>query len=154
MQIGDYVSRNSYNNDTIFKIVDIKNDVAILKGVDIRLFADSNIDDLEKCDYVNKDEELIDSIMIRKDLDRSEYFYLPAKILQIDGDKSYLDKCLEFYKKNKIMAFGKVLKEEDMSKYIYKYLEEIKPDVLVITGHDAFNRKNGDESDLNNYKNP
>ena len=54
LQIGDYVSRNSYNNDTIFKIVDIKNDVAILKGVDIRLFADSNIDDLVKCDYENK----------------------------------------------------------------------------------------------------
>ena len=72
LQIGDYVSRNSYNNDTIFKIVDIKNDVAILKGVDIRLFADSNIDDLEKCDYVNKDEQLIESIMIRKVLDRSE----------------------------------------------------------------------------------
>ena len=46
--IGDYVSRNSYNNDTVFKIIDIDNDVAYLKGVNIRLKADSNLTDLKK----------------------------------------------------------------------------------------------------------
>ena len=29
--IGDLVTRNSYNNDTIFKIVDIDSDIAYLK---------------------------------------------------------------------------------------------------------------------------
>ena len=41
--IGDLVTRNSYNNDIIFKIVDIDNDIAILEGVNIRLSADSKL---------------------------------------------------------------------------------------------------------------
>jgi len=84
--IGDYVSRESYNHDMIFKIVEIKKDIAILKGVDLRLFADSNINDLVKCSYDNNDDELISSIILKDNLDRSEYFYLPAKILHIDAD--------------------------------------------------------------------
>ena len=152
LQIGDYVSRNSYNNDTIFKIVDIKNDVAILKGVDIRLFADSNIDDLEKCDYVNKDEELIDSIIIRKDLDRSEYFYLPAKVLHIDGDKDYLNRCLDFYKKANILAIGEHINEGELYNAVPKLLRKYKPDIMIITGHDSIN-KSKDINNINNYKN-
>ena len=153
-KIGDYVTRNSYDNDIIFVIVEINEMEAILKGLNMRLIANSPLDDLVIYED-DREDEFLEKVNNENFFcnDRNDYFYLPAKILQIDGDKSYLDKCLEFYKKNKIMAFGKVLKEEDMSKYVYKYLEEIKPDVLVITGHDAFNRKNGDESDLNNYKN-
>ena len=44
--IGDYVTRNSYNNDIIFKIIDIKGDMYYLKGVTIRLLVDSPKDDL------------------------------------------------------------------------------------------------------------
>ena len=51
------------------------------------------------------------------------------------------------------MAFGKVMKEEDMSKNIGKYLEEYKPDVLVITGHDAYYRRKGSKDNIDNYKN-
>ena len=40
-KIGDYVTRDSYNNDIVFVIVDIKNDEAILKGFDLRLIANS-----------------------------------------------------------------------------------------------------------------
>ena len=32
-------------------------------------------------------------------------------------------------------------------------LEEYRPDVLIITGHDAYYRKEGNIDDLNNYKN-
>ena len=44
--IGDLVSRDSYHNDIVFEIVDIENDVAILRGVDVRLCADSLLTDL------------------------------------------------------------------------------------------------------------
>ena len=47
-KIGDVVTRNSYNNDIIFTIIDIKDDIAYLKGIDVRLYADSSLDDLEK----------------------------------------------------------------------------------------------------------
>lgn len=152
LQIGDFVTRNSYNNDTIFKIVDIKNDIVILKGVDIRLFADSKIDDLVKCDYVNKDDELISSIIIREDLDRSEYFYLPAKILHIDGDRDYLNRCMEFYKKANIFAIGEHIKETDLAASVPRLLKKYKPDIMIITGHDSIN-KSMDINNINNYKN-
>ena len=32
-------------------------------------------------------------------------------------------------------------------------LKEYKPDIVIITGHDAYIRKKGDINDLNNYKN-
>ena len=156
-KVGDYVTRSSYDNDIVFIITDIVNDEAILKGFDVRLIANSPLSDLNLCtDEDKRDsflEELVNdgSILDRKD--RDDFFYLPAKILHLDGDKDYLEKCLEFYRKNRIMAFGRTLKEEDMYKDIYKYLSEIKPDILIITGHDAYTKKNNDKSDLNNYKN-
>ena len=152
INIGDFVTRNSYNNDTIFKVVDIKSDIAILKGVDIRLFADSKLSDLVKCEYVNKDDEIECSLIVKEKLDRSEYFYLPAKVLHIDGDKDYLTRCLDFYKKVNIYAVGEHINERDLPNVIYKLLKKYKPDILIITGHDSIN-KSKDINDINNYKN-
>ena len=51
---------------------------------------------------------LIDDIDLLDDnLDRGEFFYLPAKVLHIDSDEEYLSRCLKFYKKNGIMAICK-----------------------------------------------
>ena len=49
--IGDIVTRNSYDNDIFFEIVDINSDIAYLKGINIRLEADSDINDLVKVKY-------------------------------------------------------------------------------------------------------
>ena len=51
--IDDYVSRNSYNNDIVFKIVSIKDSKVILKGKDVRLIADSEVSDLRKVELLN-----------------------------------------------------------------------------------------------------
>lgn len=40
-----------------------------------------------------------------------------------------------------------------MPKMITKLLSETNPDILVITGHDAYDAKAGDEKNINNYKN-
>ena len=149
---GNYVTRNSYNNDTVFIIIDIKDDIAYLKGVDIRLFADSKLDDLVKCDYINSDDDFRSSIIVRDNMDRSEFFYIPAKILHIDGDKDYLNRCLDFYKKANVYAIGEYVNESDVSKITPKLLEKYKPDIVIITGHDAIN-KNQDINNINNYKN-
>ena len=45
-KIGDAVTRKSYNNDIVFKIIDIKDKMYILKGINVRLVADSTLDDL------------------------------------------------------------------------------------------------------------
>ena len=74
--IGDLVTRNSYNNDIVFKIVDIDNDIAILEGVDIRLSADSKLDDLKKEMKVESDD---DSILDRFDSNNLVWSYQTPK---------------------------------------------------------------------------
>ena len=154
-KIGDFVTRNSYNNDILFTIIDIKDDIAYLKGIDVRLYADSSLDDLEEADVdydTNNDRNDAKKIKDMLNLDRSEYFYLPGKILHIDGDKDYLRRCIDFYKDMYLEAYGVNLDEDDFSKEITSCLEKYNPDILVITGHDSF-KKNKDKSDLANYQN-
>lgn len=149
---GDYVTRKSYDHDTIFKVLNIQCDICYLKGVDVRLYADSMITDLVI--YKNKNNDNFDEVAEDIELlDRSEYFFMPAKILHFDGDAEYLQRCLKFYKKVKIKAVGKVVKEELLPSKIYKYLQEYRPDIVIITGHDAYYRKKGTQDDINNYKN-
>ncbi|MBE5962282.1 MAG: sporulation peptidase YabG [Lachnospiraceae bacterium] len=47
MNVGDIVTRKSYNNDIFFIIESIYGNHAVLSGLDYRLTADTNIDDLE-----------------------------------------------------------------------------------------------------------
>lgn len=85
-KVGDAVTRKSYNNDIIFKISNIDGNVYYLKGINVRLIADSDSDDLIHYDGDNKitDSDLIERI--DEKLDRSDFFYLPGKILHIDTD--------------------------------------------------------------------
>ena len=149
-KVGDLVTRNSYNNDIVFEIMSIEDNICYLRGVFVRLCADSDISDLKK--YV--DEDLNDNfepiLEEYRDLDRNEYFYLPGRILHLDGDKNFLDKCMDFYKRNKIKAYGIYLDESEFSKNVYNYLEKYNPDILVLTGHDALYRK---KRNNNSYKN-
>ena len=140
LNIGDYVTRNSYNNDIIFEVIDIRNNMVNLKGVTVRLFADSPIDDLILYDNGKEIDGFTPNIEEYRNLDRNEYFYLPGRVLHLDGDKEYLDKCMKFYKSNKIMAYGLYIKEENMSRDMLMLLEKYNPDILVITGHDSFSK--------------
>lgn len=153
--IGDIVTRNSYHNDTFFVIVRIEENIAYLKGINLRLFADSDLSDLVKVDNkdIVDDERITSSITSELNLDRSEFFYLPGKILHIDGDEDYLNRCMSFYKKLNIMAYGLCLKEADIKTEIGGYLEKLNPDIVVITGHDAYYKRKGSEDNVMNYKN-
>ena len=58
---GDIVSRNSYGNDIIFSVKRIiklanKKEIAILKGIDVRVEADAPIEDLK---IVSKEETIL-----------------------------------------------------------------------------------------------
>lgn len=138
--VGDYVTRNSYNNDIIFKIIDIRDEVYYLKGVSVRLYADSFKDDLVMCDDIVDTDNFRPSIDEYRDLNRNEYFYLPGRILHLDGDEEYLEKCMAFYKKSKVKAYGLYLKESDMPSQVGSLLKKYNPDILVLTGHDSFSR--------------
>ena len=157
-KVGDIVSRKSYNNDILFKIIDISDDVVALKGVDLRLYADSDIEDLTKelgkeNKYKEKDREIINKNLSSVDLNRDEYFYLPGKILHIDADEEYLERCINFYHDLNVQAYGLTIKENDIYKDLEKYLNEYSPDILVITGHDAYYKKKNDINNLDNYQN-
>jgi len=151
-QLGDLVTRKSYDNDIVFKIVGIREDNYILKGVFVRLFADSPKDDL-KIHSDLEDDDFTPDIDGYRSLERNEYFYLPGRILHIDGDKEYLDRCLKFYKDYNVLAYGIHSKESEVPKNIRRYLEETNADIVVITGHDAYYKKKGSQDDLNAYKN-
>ena len=149
---GDYVTRKSYNNDTIFKILNIKDGVCYLKGENVRLYADSPIEDLVLYTE-NRKDNFEYKVTNNDNLDRNEYFYMPAKILHCDGDEEYLNRCLNYYKQNNLKAFGKVVSEEELPNKINKYLLECNPDIVIITGHDAYYPKKGSKTNLNNYSN-
>lgn len=148
IKIGDFVTRKSYSNDIIFKVIDIKNDIYYLCGKWVRLYADSPLSDLVVAE--DFDDSFECEIEEFSNLDRNDYFYLPGRVLHLDGDKDFLDKCMKFYSKNKIKANGIYLKECDFKYNIRKYLEMYNPDILIITGHDSMYKRSRDG---NNYKN-
>ena len=94
IKCGDFVTRNSYNNDTVFKVINIQKEVYYLKGVEVRLFADAFLSDLEKVEYKFDDNVELD---LEIPMERDDYFYLIPKIMHFDGDKEYLKRCLDFY---------------------------------------------------------
>ncbi len=178
MNIGDMVTRKSYNNDIIFKIVSFIIDsnnqkIAILKGVAFRVLADSNIEDLEIVNQKELREILIDTSIekiINKTIKTSQerkigrslakvqqanpnIYGIPGKVLQIDGDKEYLKICLDVYTELGIPAVGVSIPEANQHKEVLRLLKKHNPDILVITGHDSITSKGRDLKDLNNYRN-
>ena len=141
LKVGDYVTRKKYGNDILFKVDKIANNVIYLKGVDVRLYADSKADDLVLATISKKKDE----IDILRTLNDKDYFYIPGSILHVDSDSDYLDKCQEYYKKQKVKCYGYTYKESSFSSNIKSLLSVHNPNILVITGHDAYykNTKNG-----------
>lgn len=135
-KIGDLVTRKKYGNDIIFKIVNIEQNKVILKGLDIRLYADSYIDDLV-LSGIRQDEDDDTEIRIDKKKE-NDYFYIPGLILHIDSDKDYLIKCENYYKKNKVNFIGYIFEEKDFQIKINSLIKKHTPDIIVVTGHDAY----------------
>ena len=152
-KIGDLVSRKSHNNDVLFRIISINNNIAKLLGVNVRLQADSDITDLVISNNSEDDDEIIDRNIKNFNFDRTNYFYLPGKILHIDGDENYLERSMKFYENIGIKANGLCLDEKEIYSKINNLIKEYRPDILVITGHDAYYKKKGSKEDINNYQN-
>ena len=52
-----------------------------------------------------------------------------------------------------VQAYGLKLKEDAIPEEIKSYLKKLKPDIVIITGHDFFYKNKKDISDINNYRN-
>jgi len=118
----------------------------------MRLYADSPYNDLTICNEP-KEEIFNNDYRMSKSTEKNDYFYLPGKILHIDGDNEYLDKCLKYYKLSGVYAIGKKIREENIYEQIGTLLKDYKPDIVIITGHDAYYKKKGSIKDNDNYKN-
>ncbi|MBO6243484.1 MAG: hypothetical protein J6O41_02815 [Clostridia bacterium] len=158
---GDIVVRKSHNKDIIFlvsRIIDIKDKkLVILKGVVNRIEVDSYIDDLELIDKKRLKKELnyfndrikkrIEKIKLSerdnltlKNRHTMEKF-ITGKILHLDGDRRYSEKSLYYYRKLGLNAVVKNISENKQPQVVYKLLKQYNPDILVVTGHDRYDKK-------------
>ncbi len=165
---GDIVGRKSYGKD-IFFIVDkilkttLNNEFAILKGLNIRIMADSPIEDLEiisKQDVINSikssDKYLENRIKKNKDkiinnLTRQRIY--TGKILHLDGDRKYSEKSARYYNKLGLNAVVKNIIENRQAKVVISLLNKYNPDILVITGHDSMLKNGSNYNNVYNYRN-
>jgi spore coat assembly protein len=163
MRIGDYVVRKSYGKDVIFRIQEMNDHVAVLKGVEFRLLADAPMDDLEETDAPVSESDTRGVSMLKESRLRvnrgrnagAPYFEVPGTILHLDGDRSYLKKSIDLYNELHIPAEGYHLHESEMAEALRQLLPQVQPDIVVITGHDAIlkHRFDGDKQNIKNYKN-
>lgn len=179
-KIKDLVGRKSYGCDILFRIIDMKEkngkQIAILFGEEYRLIADAPLNDLILIDHRKKIEmtkeyrslEENSFRLFQQELERLKYeqeydstngyeyspnyFQLPGKVLHIDGDPNYLEKCLNLYKKIGVPITGIHCDEKEMPYQITPLLEHYRPDILVITGHDSYSKAKGTIEDLNAYR--
>ena len=175
---GDVVTRKSYSGDIFFKVVKIKHggkkETAVLKGMDVRLLADAPVSDLElkdatdifkfrhnciqrNMDYMKKihseRSEMREKRLLRGGQNGDEFYEIPGKVLHLDGDEEYLVKCLATYKQVDVDAVGFTIDEEEQPQKVVSLLKEYKPDILILTGHDAFIKGAEDFSKIDNYRN-
>ncbi|MEH7304491.1 sporulation peptidase YabG [Neobacillus drentensis] len=180
IKLNDIVGRRSYNCDILFRIIDVRkiNDqkCAVLYGEDFRLVADAPYEDLVvidpnqraklKNEYRTLEEQSfrlfsqdVELIKHRQEYEAtggyvkpSNYFQIPGKVLHLDGDPSYLRKCMTVYEKVGIPVMGIHCNEKEMPERIGNLIDMYRPDILVITGHDAYSKAKGKMTDINAYR--
>ncbi|WP_096186142.1 sporulation peptidase YabG [Evansella halocellulosilytica] len=174
---GNIVGRSSYNCDIVFRVKQVEGNTAILHGEDMRLIADAPLKDLiileeterkkrenhqkakeENCYQLFRQERKL----IREKTEfevtsgytkKNDYFEVPGRVLHIDGDPLYLKKCTEVYDKLGVPVYGVHVKEKEMPLQTASLIEMVRPDILVITGHDAYSKNKGSKQDMKAYRN-
>lgn len=162
MQLGEFVVRKSYGRDVVFRIQQADRSLAILKGVQFRLLADAPLEDLEPAEEPVQ-EEMRGFSRMKQSLRRTAgeeaaeepYFEVPGTILHLDGDRMYLQKSMSLYSELQIPAQGYHLREADMAEALRELLPKIRPDIVVITGHDGIVKHgfDGNRHNIRNYRN-
>ncbi|WP_407272212.1 sporulation peptidase YabG [Radiobacillus sp. PE A8.2] len=176
LSIGELVTRSSYQHDIVFRVSNIEERTVLLHGEDIRLEADADPDDLvliegrdlETRRKKQKDKEDYSFRLFRQDFQLmkekrdyestsgyhqpNNYFQIPARVLHLDGDRLYLKKCIDLYQRMGLQVHGVHLDEKEMPSKIGALVKKIQPDMIVITGHDAFSRNKGAKNDIRAYR--
>lgn len=180
--VGDLVIRKSHGGDIVFKVTKIFESEmgqthCLLKGMHLRLVADAPVEDLERVAAEHLRNEILrtehihdDSlkrVMMRRSTDwktinmnrsdnskKYDFFELPGRVLHLDGDEEYLAMCLKTYNQMNMEAVGRCIEESKQSEHVIALVDEYRPDILVLTGHDALlGGGKKDFRDINNYRN-
>ena len=158
---GDIVSKRFSNSNILYSVEKITKDlngrdVAILKGIIVRIVETVYLDKLVIIDNDKLDDSLrsLDSKInerinnfIKNGKEDSKYKeryfgdIKSGKILHLDGDKLYSEKSSRYYKKMGLNAIVKNIPEKKQHLKVKEYIEKYNPDILVLTGHDR-NDKN------------
>lgn len=136
----------------VYTLEDSSNVDVLLKGYTHRIIKRVSKEMIEVAskELIDKENKIKERyISINQNIRKNKVLY--GTILHIDGDKDYLSSCLDFYKEMNIYAWGIYIKEKEIENKILAILNEINPDIIVITGHDNYNGKG--LKDLNNYEN-
>lgn len=178
-KVGDRVARKSYGKDVYFIVIDADSSagIATIKGMEVRLLADAPFEDLERIteddwqaymlQHSRQEAESLRIIRTRRLVDKEkqmlrsgvklrgskEFFERPGKVLHLDGDGTYLKKCMLFYKELGLPAYGHHVSEERMAEVLPHFFDAYQPDILILTGHDGLIRKGQDFSEVYNYRN-
>ncbi|MDN5346509.1 MAG: spore coat assemly protein [Clostridia bacterium] len=160
-------------------VTDKGEQTAILRGLDVRLLADAPLDDLElrpaeqvlryRHNEIQKYSGRFRRILQRRELERDllfrgersekteedeqNFFEIPGKVLHIDGDEEYLEKCLHAYKQLNLPAQGYHISEDKQKDQVTELLKKHTPNILILTGHDGFIKEKGDFTSLDSYRN-
>jgi spore coat assembly protein len=169
LNIGDIVTRKSYNGDIYFRITDIirNKDQTLsysLKGLLYRLHADSDSHDLLKVDandaYLNTKRSVTSATKHASPKEQMRilpFLSIPktrsCKILHFDADEDFLQICINHYKKFGIEIIGKLYSEDEQPKVVIDHLERYGPDILVLTGHDSIKKGTNDLFSTRSYYN-
>ena len=152
-KIGDIVARSSYELDTMFRIERLDRDIAQLKGVFFRFNADAPISDIELvCDDELRgakmaEEKKIAEVMPPPNLEKirnlrqDSNFYISGRILHVDGDDEYLERSAKLYENANVYATTIFVKEPLMAEKVPDLVRQLRPNIVVITGHDAIEDK-------------
>lgn len=180
IELNDIVGRKSYDCDVLFRVIAVREvngkKVAVLYGEEIRLIADAPFDDLMKMSDTARNSRRQEAEQLAEQSNRlftqdielqqqkngyrlsggyrysGEYFQLPGKVLHVDGDPNYLQKCLDLYGRFNVPVHGVFCNEKEMPYKIGELLEHHRPDILVITGHDSYSKSKGSVNDINAYR--
>lgn len=176
--VGDLVIRKSHGGDIIFKVTEVYPDDAniphcVLKGLHMRLVADAPLDDVEQIDAEHLRREIIETEAScekrsKRVLDRRlgveerrrggkkkyGFFEIPGRVLHIDGDQEYLNMCIKTYRQLNMEAVGEWVSEAEQPDQVPDMIKKHRPDILVLTGHDALSgHGKKDFRDMNSYRN-
>lgn len=140
----------------IYIIREINDDLVTITGYTHRIKRTVTSNDLvfaksEEIEKENKAMKNQKEHLLKRKHTRGSKKVLYGRILHIDGDKDFLESCMELYKEMNIPYDGIYIREEDVKNKIEKILLQTTPDIIVITGHDVYNGKG--IKDLTNYQN-